>query len=208
METSTHAFGHQHDVIRISRTIHQHLFIFSFTSQREREAMKDKRTCYGTMDKSKSEQQMGDSVSIFCIVIKTGPILPPLWVLQQAGRQAGRQNKGGFQIFKILYNSGFCFFTITAVLLQYQNCISVDFCQVKLILRCVLKCEKSTLVTIFSCQSLLLGTNVPDDNVSKEHSCAVWAKGCKDDSYSYSSMYKYKLSLMMSLTIYMDIKFL
>ena len=51
----------------------------------------------------------------------------------------------GFEIFKILYRLnylGLYFVFITAMLLQYKNCISVGFCQVYLILRHVFKCEK------------------------------------------------------------------
>ena len=65
-----------------------HLFIH----QREREAMKDERTHHGAMDESYLEQQICDSASIFHIVKKTGPILPPLVGLM-ASRQAGRQKK-------------------------------------------------------------------------------------------------------------------
>ena len=59
-------------------------------------------THHGTMDKSLSEQKICVSVSIFCIVKKTGPILLSLvgltlgmqaggWAGGQAGRRAGRQ---------------------------------------------------------------------------------------------------------------------
>ena len=74
---------------------------------------------------------------------------------------------GWFEIFKILYTlnySGFYLFVTTAMLLQYQNCISISFCQVKLILRCVLSTKN--LVAIFSCQSLLFSTSVPNDTSS------------------------------------------
>ena len=47
------------------------------------------------------------------------------------------------------------------MLLQYENCISVHFCKVKLILRYVLSAKNS--VDIFSSPSLLLGTSVPKD---------------------------------------------
>ena len=48
--------------------------------------MKDERTHHGAMDKSQLEQQICDSMSIFCIVRKTGHILPPLLDFT-AGRQ-------------------------------------------------------------------------------------------------------------------------
>ena len=54
------------------------------------------------------------------------------------------------------------FVYITAMLLQCQNCISVSYCRVKLILRCVLKCEN--FGCHFLCQSLLLGINIPNDD--------------------------------------------
>ena len=44
-----------------------------------------------------------------------------------------------FEIFKTLYRF---LFIITATLLQCWKCISVGFSQVKLILRCILKCKK------------------------------------------------------------------
>ena len=50
---------------------------------------------------------------------------------------------------------------IAATLQQYYKYISVGFCEVKLVLRCILKCEK--LGCHFLCQSLLLGTSVPND---------------------------------------------
>ena len=60
--------------------------------------MKDKRTHYGTVDESKLERQICGSALIFYNVRKIGPILLPLVGLT-AGRQAGRQNTGGFQNF-------------------------------------------------------------------------------------------------------------
>ena len=48
---------------------------FLFTSEREREAMKDEGTYHGAMDKSKSKQQICVSASMFNIVRKTSPIL-------------------------------------------------------------------------------------------------------------------------------------
>ena len=47
--------------------------------------MKDKRTYYGAMDESSSDQQVYVNVLIFCIVRKAGPILPLLRVLWQIG---------------------------------------------------------------------------------------------------------------------------
>ena len=60
--------------------------------------MKDKRTHYGTGDESKLEQQICGSALILYNVRKIGPILL-LLVGRTAGRQAGRQNMGGFQKF-------------------------------------------------------------------------------------------------------------
>ena len=51
---------------------------FQQLSQRQKEAMKDERTDHGAMDKSLLEQQICVSALIFCIVKKTGPILPTL----------------------------------------------------------------------------------------------------------------------------------
>ena len=72
--------------------------LFSLVSQRERETMKDKRTHYGTVDKS--EQQICGSTVIFCIVRNTGPMFPPLVGLM-AGRQADKI-RVYFKFLKIL----------------------------------------------------------------------------------------------------------
>ena len=60
----------------------------------------------------------------------------------------------------------FILFNIIAILLEYYNCIQSAFVKLKFILRCVLKCKKFGS-HFFSCQSLLLGTNVPNDNIIK-----------------------------------------
>ena len=89
---------------------------------------------------------------------KTGLILP-LLVGLTAGRQAGRQNTGGFwsslqvKLFELLFCFEYhCNVTI-ALALHFSQ-----ICQVQLILRRVLKCEKFGYH--FSCQSPLIGTNV------------------------------------------------
>ena len=82
----------------------------------------------------------------------------------RAEREASRQNIGGFQNFKTslqvkLLGLLFCLISLhfTAVLELY----SVGFCQVKLYFKAFWSTKN--LVAIFSCQSLLLGTNVPND---------------------------------------------
>ena len=147
MQSSTHTFGHQHDIISIRQTIHRHLFSdfspFRSPVKQKNQAREDERTHHGTMDKSSLEQPIFVSESTFCIVRKNWPILQPLvGLIRQEGRQAGRQNTGGFQNFKTFNYSDFYFFNITAILLQYQNCIQSAFVKLKFILRCVLKCEK------------------------------------------------------------------
>ena len=69
--------------------------------------MKDKRTYYGTMNKSQSDQQICDSMLISCIVRKTGPILSPLVVLM-AGRLADKILVD-FKLFENLYYLDFYF---------------------------------------------------------------------------------------------------
>ena len=104
------------------------------------------------------------------------------WVLQQAGRQASRQNMGGFRYF---YNCLqvrllFCLLSLQ-MLLQHQNCISVGFCQVKLISSCVFKCEKFGYH--FSCQSLLMYLMIISPNsisglTLNEPPLMVWFASC------------------------------
>ena len=80
---------------------------------------------------------------------------------RQTGWQASRGNMGEFWIIKILYRlnySTFILFNITAMILQCYNFNSLGLCQVKFVLRCVLKCKR--FGCHFSCQSLLLGTKV------------------------------------------------
>ena len=136
-----------------SSTPLQRFLTFSFTSQRERKAVENGRTYYGAME------QICVCILLFCIVRKTGPIL-----LQLMGLIVGRQANEiwvGLEIFKILYRLNYLGVFCLILLQCYYNCISVGFCQVKPILRCVLKCKN--LVAIFSCRSILLGTRVPND---------------------------------------------
>ena len=108
-------------------------------------------------------------ISIFCIVRSiTGPILPPqvdLTYTRTYGRQTDeiQVNFKMFKMFFWLIYSDFIMFDITAMLLHCYNCISVAFCQIKLILRWVFKCEKFGCLLL--CQSLLLGTNVLNDTL-------------------------------------------
>ena len=84
------------------------------------------------------------------------------------GREGGRpadEIRVDFKILKLIYRfnySEFNLFNIIAILLQYYNCIQSPFVKLKFILRCVLKCK--IFGSHFLCQSLLLGTNVPNDN--------------------------------------------
>ena len=79
-----------------------------------------------------------------------------------AGREAGRRNMGGFRNFKTSLQVklfGILFCLISLLFYCSIELHSVSFCQVKVY---VLKCEKFGS-HFFSCQSLLLGTNVPND---------------------------------------------
>ena len=58
----------------------------------------------------------------------------------------------------------FTLLNITEMLLQYQNCISVGFCQVKLVTYKVCFEVRIIQLPFFSCQSLILGTNIPNDD--------------------------------------------
>ena len=85
---------------------------------------------------------------IICIVRKTCPILL-LLVGLTAGRQTGRQNTDGFQIFLNFVQVKL--FRLLFCLLSLQCCDSIRAAfqsafvnQGKHILRCVLKCEKSS----------------------------------------------------------------
>ena len=116
------------------------------------------------------------SMSIFCIVRKNQPYPPTASESygREAGRQAGRPADDiwvGFKILKFSAGKDYLVFYFVYYHLQYQNCISVSSCQIKLILRCVLKCKNS--VAIFSCQSLLLGANVPNEPFLKSIECAI-----------------------------------
>ena len=70
---------------------------------------------------------------------------------------AGKQNTGEFQNFKnsLRVKLFVLLFSLISVQCYYsnQNCISVVFCQVKLILRCVLKCEKFSCYFLFHVNS-------------------------------------------------------
>ena len=83
------------------------------------------------------------------------------------GRQADKIGVD-FEIFKIKFSTGytiqtFILFNITVMLLQYYNCISVGFHQVELTYFEICF-EMQKMVAIISCQSLLLGTNILNDN--------------------------------------------
>ena len=65
--------------------------LVSLRERREREAAKDVRTHYGTVD------QNNRSVVARQYQKRTGPILAEGF---RAGRQAGRHNMGGFSFFK------------------------------------------------------------------------------------------------------------
>ena len=133
-----------------SSTPIQWFLIFLFTSQREREAMKDEMAHHGAMDKSYSEQQICVSASIFCIVRKNWPYRPTIsgsYSRWQEGRQARRQagrlagwKAGkqadeiwvGLETFKIIYRELFGFL-FCSILLKCYKYISVGFHQVKLV---------------------------------------------------------------------------
>ena len=124
----------------VSSTLLQQFLTLLFTSHREREAMKDERTYHGAMDKSWSEQQICVSASIFCIVRKNWPYPPT--ASRCYGRKEGWQMKYSWILKTLKFSTGITIQTFCAMLLQCWNCISVSFCQAKLILRRVLKCEK------------------------------------------------------------------
>ena len=100
MQSCTCAFGDLHDVVNISCYNSSTSLLSDFSPFhspiKEKEAVKDKRTHYDAMDKTKSEQQIFGSESISCIVRQTGPILPLLVDLT-----AGWQTKYGW-ILKFL----------------------------------------------------------------------------------------------------------
>ena len=89
---------------------------------------------------------------------------------RQAGREAGRRNTVGFRSFKTSLQVELFGFLICLISLQFyygiRTAFQSAFVKLKFILRCVLKCEKFGC-HFFSCQSLLLGTNVPNDKEKK-----------------------------------------
>ena len=79
-------------------------------------------------------------------------------------REASRRNTGGFHNFKTslqvkLFGFLFCLISNTAVLELH----SVGFCQVKVYFKVCFEVQKKSVAIFLSCQSLLLGTNVPND---------------------------------------------
>ena len=89
-----------------------HLFIS------EREATKDESTLYSALDRSYLEQQICGSALIFCIVRKTGPMLPLLMGFM-AGRLADemRIDFKNFKLFYSLNSLDFTSFEIVTMLL-------------------------------------------------------------------------------------------
>ena len=151
MQSSTQTFGYQCDII--SKAIQfintssaiSHLFVNQSKRKRSNEGSKDSPWCNELIFIETTDLNSVSTLT-FCIGRKNWlyPSIYCQWVLWQADRQANKIQVG-LKIFKILYRVNylsFYYFKITAVLLQYQNCISVGFCQVKLGLRYDLKCEK------------------------------------------------------------------
>ena len=104
MQSCTSAFSHFHDILNISQYNSsaplQQFLTFSFTSKREREAVKNKKTHYGAIDKSQLEQQIRGSMNISCIVTKNWSYPPT--TSGSYGRQACRQNAGDIKFLKFL----------------------------------------------------------------------------------------------------------
>ena len=153
MQSSTCAFGNQRDVkVKVVQFIDtssaiSHLFVH----QSKRELAKQGRMKGFTqwINLNQNNRFVLAHQFLYC---KRNLALSSnrKWVLRQVGRQMTYESIWAF----ILFN-------ITAMLLQYQNCISVGFCRVKLILRCILKCER--FGSHFSSKSLLLSTSIPND---------------------------------------------
>ena len=90
---------------------------------------------------------------------------------KRAGWQTGRQNTGGFRNLKLFYRLNYSDFyfvqyhcNFTAVLELH----SVDFRQIKVYFKVCFEVQKSG--SHFLCQSLLLGSNVPND---KNNTCTA-----------------------------------
>ena len=90
------------------------------------------------------------------------------WVLWQATREGGRpadEMRVGFKIFKILYRLNYLGFYFVYYHSNVTTVLELNFSQLlssKGYLRCVLSVKNQ--VVIFSCQSLLLGTSVHNDD--------------------------------------------
>ena len=132
-------------VISISHTIHRHLFS-DFSSFHSPIKEKEKQWRMKGLTIGQWINLNRNNISVFAhqysvLWKKTCPILSPLVGLTPTGKQPSKRNTGGFQnslqdkLFRLL----FCL-----ILLQcYYYSVKTAFqsaCQVKLILRCVLKC--------------------------------------------------------------------